>query len=141
MKEYIMHRDVVRGMSSIVRQMAVEGYRPSLIVGMSRGGLPLGVMLSHYFDVPFKTFNKGDSIWQFYDTNVLVVDDINDTGSQLNTMFEGITPNDWIRVAVLFNNAGSSFDGVSFSGYDIDKRIDDRWIVFPWENWWDDISY
>ena len=81
---------------------------------------------------------------------ILIVDDINDTGATLNWIKEdwqaSCLPNDerwanvWnnnVRFAVLVNNQGSEFKNPDYVGKVIDKRDDDSWIVFPWENWWE----
>ena len=83
-------------------------------------------------------------------TKILVVDDINDTGRTLNWIKEdwasGCLPGDpvwadiWnnsVRFAVMVDNLGSSFNDCDYTGTEIDKREDDSWIVFPWENWWE----
>jgi hypoxanthine phosphoribosyltransferase len=82
--------------------------------------------------------------------NILIVDDINDTGRTLNWIKEdwpsGCLPADpawesiWhsnVRFAVMVDNQGSSFSECDYVGITIDKREDDEWIVFPWENWWE----
>jgi hypothetical protein len=82
--------------------------------------------------------------------NILIVDDINDSGATLNWIREdwpsGCMPNDpdwnsiWghnVRVACLYNNAASnSMTRVNYYAKQINKRERDEWIVFPWENWW-----
>jgi hypoxanthine phosphoribosyltransferase len=82
--------------------------------------------------------------------NILIVDDINDSGATLNWIREdwpgGCMPNDpdwnsiWghnVRVASLYNNAASnSMTRVSYYAKQINKRERDEWIVFPWETWW-----
>jgi xanthine phosphoribosyltransferase len=42
---------------NIMRQMAVENWRPDYIVGITRGGLIPAVMISQYMDVPLHTLN------------------------------------------------------------------------------------
>jgi len=82
--------------------------------------------------------------------NILIVDDINDSGRTLKWIMEdwsgSCLPADpawediWnhnVKFAVLVNNAGSEFNGVDYIGLDIDKREEDAWVVFPWENWWE----
>jgi hypoxanthine phosphoribosyltransferase len=79
--------------------------------------------------------------------NILVVDDINDTGSTFNWIKE-----DWqasclpssegwdkvwgknVRFAVLTENLSSEFDGVSYSCDEVNKAEEDVWLVYPWEN-------
>ena len=82
--------------------------------------------------------------------NILIVDDINDSGATLNWI-----RNDWmsscfstspvwdhiwghnVRVAVLVDNESSKNEiPVSYSAVDLNKAEDDCWIVFPWEDWW-----
>jgi hypoxanthine phosphoribosyltransferase len=82
--------------------------------------------------------------------NILIVDDINDSGATLNWI-----RNDWmsscfstspvwdhiwghnVRVAVLVDNESSKSEiPVSYSAVDLNKAEEDCWIVFPWEEWW-----
>jgi uncharacterized protein len=81
---------------------------------------------------------------------ILIVDDINDTGATLNYIREdwpsGCFPDHsrwtevWgtnVRVAVLVDNESSrSQIPISYSAVDINKAVDNAWIVFPWESWW-----
>ena len=137
-KRTIHEYEVNKGINQIIRQIAVDKWNPELVVGMTRGGLGIGVMLSHYYDIPFLPLNKGDSLLNFEFKEILLVDDINDTGAQLNKLFNEVpgVSYEWVRPAVLYNNKGSSFDRVKYFGYEIDKRVDPAWIVFPWETWW-----
>ena len=81
--------------------------------------------------------------------NILIVDDINDTGATLNWIKQdwqsGCMPDDpvwsevWnnnVKFAVLVDNQSSEFKNIDYSGMKIDKSKDPRWIVFPWEEWW-----
>jgi xanthine phosphoribosyltransferase len=81
--------------------------------------------------------------------NILIVDDINDSGATLNWIREdwpsGCLPNDpaweeiWgnnVRVAVLINNEASDFKDVDYVGLTINKLEEPIWCVFPWEEWW-----
>lgn len=81
---------------------------------------------------------------------ILIVDDINDTGATLNWII-----NDWqrsclpnsehwnsvwgnnVRFAVIVDNLSSEFQRkVDYCGMEINKAEEDVWIVFPWEEWW-----
>jgi len=42
-----------------------------------------------------------------------------------------------LRFGTLVENAGSKFKGVEYYGMGIDKREEDVWINFWWENWWE----
>jgi hypoxanthine phosphoribosyltransferase len=82
--------------------------------------------------------------------NILIVDDINDSGATLNWIVEdweksvslpidetwSRTWNHSVKFAVLVNNENSAFECVDYAGIDINKLDDPRWVVFPWENWW-----
>lgn len=82
--------------------------------------------------------------------NILIVDDINDSGATLNWIKEdwqsGCLPqhenwqhvwNNNVRFAVLVNNDASEFKNIDYSAMTINKTEEDCWIVFPWENWWE----
>lgn len=81
---------------------------------------------------------------------ILIVDDINDSGRTLNWIKEdwpsGCLPhapawNDiWhnnVRFAVMVNNDASEFKDVDYVGTHINKLENPCWVVFPWENWWE----
>ena len=80
--------------------------------------------------------------------NILIVDDINDTGATLqwikddwsNSAFrddpewENIWHNN-VRFMTIVDNDSSAFE-VDYSAVSINKAEEDVWIVFPWEEWW-----
>ena len=81
---------------------------------------------------------------------ILIVDDINDSGRTLNWIKEdwasGCLPDDpawndiWnnnVRFAVMVNNDASEFKDVDYVGTHINKLENPVWVVFPWENWWE----
>lgn len=81
--------------------------------------------------------------------NILIVDDINDTGATFNWILDdwqsSCLPNEtawssvWnnnVRFAVLYNNIASNFDKIDYFAEEINKAEDDVWIDFPWEHWW-----
>ena len=78
---------------------------------------------------------------------ILIVDDINDTGSTFNWIKEDwrasclpkspIWDQIWgdnVRFAVLTENLSSEFDGVSYHCDELNKAEEDVWLVYPWEN-------
>lgn len=80
---------------------------------------------------------------------ILIVDDINDTGATINWIKQdwrsGCLPsaNDWdyvwgnnVRTAVLTHNYGSEFKDPDYHVWTVDKRQDDCWLVYPWEDFW-----
>lgn len=82
--------------------------------------------------------------------NILIVDDINDTGATLNWIIKdwpsGCLPNDetwksvWnnnVRFAVVVDNLASQCDlKMDYVGKEINKVEEPQWVVFPYENWW-----
>jgi uncharacterized protein len=81
--------------------------------------------------------------------NILIVDDINDTGATFawikqdwqesclpkNPVWDTVWHHN-VKFAVLINNESSTFKTVDFSACSINKADDPQWIVFPWEEWW-----
>lgn len=93
---------------------------------------------------------KGDTSDPKKRKKILIVDDINDSGRTLNWIKEdwpsGCLPQDtawdniWhnnVRFAVLVNNDASEFKTVDYAGTNINKLENPCWVVFPWENWWE----
>jgi xanthine phosphoribosyltransferase len=118
------------------------------VVGLTRGGLTPAVLVSQYLDIPMHTLKISlrdhvgeDNVVEARENfgvndgkHILVIDDINDTGATLNYLQES-WGHDTVTYAVLINNEASDAD-VDYSSVDINKREDDVWIVFPWEDWW-----
>ena len=83
--------------------------------------------------------------------NILIVDDINDTGATVNWIINdwpgGCYPNDprwendvWnvnVRFAMLVDNlASDAMIKMDYTGMEINKAENDVWVDFPWEEWW-----
>jgi xanthine phosphoribosyltransferase len=82
--------------------------------------------------------------------NILLVDDINDTGATFNWIMNdwksSCFPNDpawyeiWngnVKFAVLIDNLASQCEvKMDFIGREINKAENDVWVDFPWEDWW-----
>lgn len=80
---------------SFIQQLDAKGIRPTKVVALSRGGLMLGVILSHNLSVPMvpvqysSKAGKGDDknhtnqLPEISDEVILVVDDIADSGHSL----------------------------------------------------------
>ena len=80
--------------------------------------------------------------------NILIVDDINDTGSTFDWIKqdwqESCLPNEeswktvWhnnVRFATITDNLSSDFNGtVDYSVHEVNKAEQDVWLVYPWEN-------
>lgn len=82
--------------------------------------------------------------------NILIVDDINDSGNTLNWIMKdwesGCLPDNenWVsiwnknvRFATVVDNLSSQCTvGINYVGMEINKAEDDVWVVFPWESWY-----
>ena len=55
-KRFINHATVAAYLGVIVEKMKKDSFSPDLVVGLSRGGLTPGVMLSHFLGKPFVPF-------------------------------------------------------------------------------------
>jgi hypoxanthine phosphoribosyltransferase len=138
--------------------MFKDDWKPSYIIGLTRGGLAPAVLLSNKTGIPMHTLDvRLRDTFKGYEPEkdtrfakqalqgktMLIVDDINDTGETLEWIY-----NDWkgswpskesktmwhsnVRVACLVNNEGSNFE-IDYSSVQINKIEDPQWVVFPWE--------
>lgn len=177
-KIYYSWKDVQGACLEISRQINNINWRPDYIVGITRGGLVPAVLISQYMGIKMHTLNvslrDGDSTesncWMAEDAfgyvdmsnrqyehisydvnaskNILIVDDINDSGNTINWI-----KSDWekscmpgcdrwdfvwhqnVKIATLTNNKSSN-GTVDFSVWSVDKSEEDCWLVFPWEDYW-----
>ena len=163
-KQLVTWRDVEHQVQEILRQMQKDQWIPDYVVGLTRGGLAPANMISQYLDIPMHTLKVNlrdhadteSNTWMPKDAfnhtkEILIVDDINDTGATLNWIKQdwqsSCLPNDpmWIngiwnnnvRVAVLYDNESSKSElTIDYSAVTINKAEEDVWIDFPWESWW-----
>jgi uncharacterized protein len=171
--------DVESQTQEILRQLHQDQWQPDYVVGLTRGGLVPANLISQYLDVSMETLKVSlrdsdmgpeSKPWMAEDAfgyvlnpepstqsspahrkNILIVDDINDSGTTLNWI-----KSDWqsscfrddprwdseiwghnVRVAVLYDNQASQSElDISYSAVTINKLEEDSWIVFPWEEFW-----
>lgn len=135
----------------ILANKVLKRQMPNLIVGIARGGTILATTLSYRLDVPVIYYDpkrqKIEDLNLNPELNILIVDDINDTGitlesvnKQLITAFpSNLIPVrekdfrvDTIKFLTIFDNKPSIFK-VDYSIRPIDKSKDDAWIIFSWE--------
>lgn len=153
-KVYVSWNDIQRQVQELVRQMWQDRWMPDYVVGITRGGLTPANLISQYLGVSMETLKVSlrdggeceSNLWMQGDAtlenkNILIVDDINDSGATLNWIHEDWGPEvEWgrnVRVAVLYDNESSdSIHTPDYSAESINKAADPQWIVFPWEEWW-----
>ncbi len=141
-----MRRDV----NVLARDIVLDKFDPNVIVGISRGGLTPGVMLSHWFKKPFKPVKssiRDFPQWEDYlpkptDERVLIVDDVCDSGETFQKMqgyIKGPRKNQPlelpvdVRFASLWWNNECDFEP-HYYAQECAKDTEDIWINFPWDN-------
>tara|TARA_B100001741_G_scaffold311642_1_gene313234 strand:- start:2549 stop:2998 length:450 start_codon:yes stop_codon:yes gene_type:complete len=144
-KSYFTIDDMKTALSKIISQIESSNFTPEIIFSINRGGCIPGVYLSHAINVQHKVIDVQlrdntnspnleplTNIILVYN-NILIIDDINDTGSTFNFIKKSFkNHNNKLYYASLIENKTSSFK-VNFFGKIIDKSVDPKWIVFPWE--------
>ena len=143
-----MRRDV----NTLCREILLDGVNPEVIVGLSRGGLTPGVMMSHWMQKPFKPVKaslRDFPEWEDYlpkktDERVLIVDDICDSGEtfdRIKSYIKGPRINQpmelpvEVRFATLWWNNECNVEPHYYVN-EIAKDSTGTWIHFPWESWW-----
>ena len=145
-------KEMRRDVNSLCREITLDKFDPQVIVGLSRGGLTPGVMMSHWLQKPFKPVKaalRDFPEWEDYlprktDERVLIVDDICDSGEtfykikdhikgpRLNSPLE--LPVE-VRFASLWWNNECNFEP-HYYAQECAKDSENIWIHFPWEHWW-----
>jgi hypoxanthine phosphoribosyltransferase len=137
-----MRRDV----NTLCREITLDKFDPQVIVGISRGGLTPGVMMSHWMQKPFKpikTSLRDFPEWEDYlpkktDERVLIVDDICDSGETFQRISDFIKERGvdvQVRFASLWWNNEVDFEP-HYYVQECAKDTEGIWIHFPWEHWW-----
>jgi len=124
-----------------------NNFKPDVLIGLVRGGLVPARILSSFLNNPrlycmkIEFYDKDDNptkkpnITQelnvhLENLNVLVIDEVCDTGSTLKTTLEYLkkfNPKD-IKTAVIHLKPHSIFKP------DFHADTTDKWIIYPWEN-------
>ena len=169
-KHYYSWTDIERMCVSIVNQMYTDNWRPDYIVGLTRGGNVPATIISNMTGIRCEALkvslrdddSKAESNFgcpkmhlvmnkerRLLYKNILIVDDINDTGATFNWIKEdwpsGCMPMEhdrwnavWggnVRFATLTDNGASNAEvPVSYTCHEINKAEEDVWLVYPWEN-------
>lgn len=141
------HEEMVAGVHAIAEGSA--DWKPSLLVGIGRGGLTPAVFLSHRMGLPLVSIDHSTRIAQFGEElvavlaartrageRVLFVEDINDSGKTIGEIRAALAEQGavaaQIRFAVLLDNVRSS-QTVDYRFRELDRATQKDWFVFPWE--------
>jgi hypoxanthine phosphoribosyltransferase len=147
-REILTWSDYGVGIRELAHQVADDGFKPDIILGIARGGLiptgSLGYALSikncyimnveYYTDVDERLevpviLPPYLDVVDLHDSNVLVVDDVADTGHTLAKVYEFVAHSvKATRAAVLYEKSASVIK------CDYVWRRTDKWINFPWSS-------
>jgi len=143
---YITWMDVQRLSEKLADQIAESGFRPDIIVAVSRGGFDPARILSDELNIRslaslqviyYAGVNERNDKPQvkyplnadIAGLNVLVVDDVADSGSSLKVVkdyVDSLGPRE-VRIATLHHKPWSRFEP------DFYAESADKWIIYPWE--------
>ncbi len=126
----------------IVHEMDKEGFRPNRIIALARGGAVLGVVLSHRLNVPVTIVaysskkGKGDDrnhdnqLPTVDEDNVLIVDDLTDSGHSMAEVAHFYQDRSNVRTATMYAKEDAAIQSDYFWHW-LPKHS--PFIHFPWE--------
>lgn len=133
----------------IAKQLQDTKWVPDYIVGVKRGGLIPAIRLSHIFNKPLimmscQLRDSNDKEVRLYeveeipnDKNVLIVDDICDSGITMSKImvqfFSNLFSPNNVKTCSLIYNTDQQFI-VDYYAQTIDRSNNKKWILFPWES-------
>ena len=158
-KHYIRSEDLIQDSFRLAWQVYEDGYRPNYIIGVWRGGAPIGIAVQEFFSVlgvpsdhiairtsHYKGIDDRSTEVQVYglnyiikqvesDDSLLIVDDVHDTGISIEKIVSDLQSackknTPEIRVATpYFKPSKNKTSRVP----DYYLHETDRWLVFPHE--------
>ena len=119
-KIFLSWKDIDDAVTSIAHRIKASDIEINTITGLARGGLIPAVMLSHKLNIPFHMSVSSAS------GNVLIVDDICDSGETLKRFSYG----DSFYTATIHHKQLAIYT----PDFYYSLAPDEYWIVYPWEN-------
>lgn len=145
--KYFEKEDFIDSLNKIVEQIENSNWSPNVIISINRGGCVPGIYLSHrlnlkhkVIDIQFRDSNRSpdfklvkQKIKRF--DNILLVDDINDSGKTLKTIYDlsNVYLKKIYNATLIYNQ--ESIIKTDFYGRMIKRSEDKNWYIFPWEEW------
>ena len=138
---FVDYPEICEGIHCLYDRIAAapDGWRPEAIVAVVRGGLVPAAHLSYRFDLPMFFINDYALLSDLGECrNILVVDEINDSGKALHRVKGEIFSQAGhahreVRYAVLYTRYTTTFAAdyyLDFAPYYVE---DDAYQFFPWE--------
>lgn len=131
---YCSNNDVIDLCGVVVDKIKQRNIKVDVVYGVARGGVVPAYYISRMLGCEFRTFyhqtrdgTKQESIQRI--NNVLIVDDINDTGETLRQLVSKYKHNNTINFASLIRRHSSQYD-TDITGIVLNNE---DWVVFPWE--------
>jgi len=143
-----------RDFKTLYGSIALSTFKPEVIIAVTKGGNVIATKLSYIFDTPLHYYDPKRKIWSrgmlmlfLQMKNILIIDDINDSGKTISQIRADIDQllypkhtdqltlpfsADNIKYGVLINNITSK-SRVDYSGTYIDRDLNKEYISFPWE--------
>ena len=109
----------------ICAKIEADGFKPDVIVGISRGGLIPSRLLADSLGIE-KIFVDQDVV----SSDSLFVDDIFDSGKTFSDVLSKTTDSSKLTFATLFARRGVSYPEQLIYG---EQTLDDSYLVFPWD--------
>tara|TARA_B100000963_G_scaffold354792_1_gene371887 strand:- start:543 stop:992 length:450 start_codon:yes stop_codon:yes gene_type:complete len=140
------NEDLMQGLKKIRKQIDKSNWIPEIIISINRGGCIPGVYLSHHLnlqhcviDIQLRDTKKPPNIKVLEEKiqkfkNILLIDDINDSGKTLKIVYDLNNDSKTVYNATLIYNKESKIK-THFYGRMINRSEDKNWYVFPWEEW------
>ena len=158
-KHYIRSEDLIQDSFRLAWQVYEDGYRPNYIIGVWRGGAPIGIAVQEFFSVlgvpsdhiairtsHYKGIDDRNTEVQVYglnyiikqvesDDSLLIVDDVHDTGISIEKIVSDLQSAckknmPEIRVATPYFKPSKNKTSRTPDYY---LHETDRWLVFPHE--------
>jgi len=146
---HIPHDTFTAQVRTLAAALTADGWAPSFIIGIGRGGLAPAVYLSHATGLPMLSVDHSSRVEDFADAplvrlaartrsgeRLLFVDDINDSGATIGKLRAALATagaaRDHVRFATLIDNIRSQ-ERVEYRAETIDRNERKDWFVFPWE--------
>jgi hypoxanthine phosphoribosyltransferase len=146
---FIPYPEFVGDVQAVAAALEADEWKPDHIVGIGRGGLVPAAYLSHRTGISLLSVDFSSGVPSFAEElmeklavatgdgrMILLMDDINDSGRTIEALRKSLIDHgavdDRVRVAVLIDNVRSAAR-VDYRSRTIDRTVDKRWFVFPWE--------